>query len=128
MEIDIPPMFTAMRGRGKEWGGCFAVLGGRGPRARLPAMAARKKAPEPTFEERLEALERVVHDLEGEELSLEASIERYREGVTHLKACRSLLDDAEQRLVELVQEDGETVEQPLKVTDRGLERDAPRES
>jgi exodeoxyribonuclease VII small subunit len=90
-------------------------------------MAARKKVPVPTFEERLEALEQVVHDLEGEELSLEASIERYREGVTHLKACRSLLDDAEQRLVELVQEDGEAVEKPLKVTERGLEPDAPRE-
>lgn len=91
-------------------------------------MAARKKAPkQPTFEERLEALEQVVHDLEGEELSLEASIERYREGVTHLKACRGLLDDAEQRLVELVQEDGEAVERPLQVTERGLEPDAPRE-
>ena len=90
-------------------------------------MAARKKAAQPSFEERLEALEQVVHDLEGEELSLEASIERYREGVTHLKACRSLLDDAEQRLVELVQEDGESVEKPLQVTERGLERDDSRE-
>ncbi len=91
-------------------------------------MATRKPPPEPTFEERLEALGQVVHDLEGEELSLEASIERYREGVAHLEACRSLLDGAEQRLVELVQEgDGEAVERPLKVTDRGLERDAPPE-
>ena len=90
-------------------------------------MAARKKAAEPTFEARLEALEQVVRDLEGEELSLEASIERYREGVAHLKACRSLLDDAEQRLVELVQEDGEAVEKPLRVTDRGLELDTSRE-
>jgi len=86
-------------------------------------MAARKKVAPPTFEERLESLELVVQDLEGEELSLEASIERYREGVAHLKACRTLLDDAEQRLVELVQEDGEPTEKPLRVTDRGLEPD-----
>ena len=86
-------------------------------------MAARKKTKEPTFEERLEALEQVVHDLEDEDLGLEAAIERYREGVAHLKACRTLLDDAEQRLVELVQEGDEAVEKPLHVTDRGLEPD-----
>lgn len=69
-------------------------------------MAARKKKPEdPTFEARLEALETVVRDLEAEELSLEASIERYREGVAHLKACRALLDQAEKRLLELGEAD-----------------------
>ncbi len=71
--------------------------------------AARRRRPlrdptSPSFEERLEALEAVVRDLEGEELSLEAAIERYREGVEHLRACRALLDDAEERLVELVQD------------------------
>lgn len=66
-------------------------------------MAARKKPKDPTFEERLEALEAVVRDLEAEELPLEASIERYQEGVGHLEACRALLDDAERRLVLLVE-------------------------
>lgn len=82
---------------------------------------------EPTFEERLEALEGVVRDLEGEDLPLDASIERYREGVAHLKACRAILDTAEQRLVELVQEGGESGgapgERALRVTARGLEPD-----
>ena len=103
---------------------------GREPRARLAAMApakpSRKKAPspkDPTFEERLEALEQVVADLEGEELTLEASLDRYREGVGHLKACRALLDDAEQRLVELVQEGEDASERPLRVGEDGLEPD-----
>ncbi len=75
---------------------------------------AKAKKSEPTFEERLEALEAVVQDLEGEELPLEASIERYRQGVGHLQACRALLDDAERRLIELVQtSDGEAEERPL---------------
>jgi len=91
-------------------------------------MTARRKPAEPTFEERLEALEHVVRDLEGEDLSLEDSIERYREGVAHLKACRALLDDAEQRLVELVQEGDAGAERPLKVTERGLEPDATPEA
>ena len=95
-------------------------------------MAARKaaskksaKAPEPSFEDRLEALEQVVEDLEGEELGLEASIERYREGVEHLRAARALLDEAEQRLVELVKE-GEA-ERPLRVGEGGLEPDDDRD-
>jgi exodeoxyribonuclease VII small subunit len=78
---------------------------------------------DPTFEERLAALEAVVGDLEGEELPLETSLERYRQGVEHLRACRALLDDAEARLAELVGEtpDGDPVEQPLRVGDEGLE-------
>ena len=75
---------------------------------------AKAKKSEPTFEERLDALETVVQDLEGEELPLEASIERYREGVEHLRACRALLDDAERRLIELVESsDGDAEERPL---------------
>ena len=82
----------------------------------------------PTFEERLAALEAVVHDLEGEEVPLEASLQRYREGVEHLRACRTMLDEAEKRLAELVAETsptGETrvVERPLRVTERGLAPD-----
>lgn len=90
-------------------------------------MAARKKAASkqgaaPSFEERLEALEGVVADLEGEELPLEQSLARYKEGVEHLRACRALLDDAESRLAELVGEgpDGEPLERPLRVDDDGL--------
>lgn len=90
-------------------------------------MAAKKKASkaksEPTFEERLEALEAVVADLEGEDLPLEQSLARYKEGVQHLRACRGLLDDAEARLAELVGEgpDGAPIERDLRVGDDGLE-------
>ena len=95
-------------------------------------VAAPKRKPNdpaegPSFEERLASLEAVVKDLEGESLTLEASLGRYREGVEHLKACRAMLDDAERRLLELVAEpgaEGKTAERPLKVTERGLEPDA----
>ena len=84
-------------------------------------MAAKKKS-EMGFEARLEALENVVHDLEGDELSLEASLERYKDGVEHLRRCRALLDDAEARLAELVTDsDGELSERPLRVGEDGLE-------
>ena len=73
---------------------------------------AKKSAP-PTFEERLAALEAVVEALEDEELTLEASLERYKEGVEHLKACRTLLDGAEARLAQLVEVAGQPEERPL---------------
>ncbi|MDA1195599.1 MAG: exodeoxyribonuclease VII small subunit [Planctomycetota bacterium] len=86
-------------------------------------MAAKKKtdgATELTFEERLAALEGVVEALEGEELPLEQSLARYKEGVEHLRACRALLDGAEARLAELVQDGGE---RSLRVGADGLEPD-----
>ncbi len=74
------------------------------------------------FEAHLEALEAVVGDLEGDALSLEASIARYQEGVRHLSACRRILDAAEKRLTELVEIDdaGAAVETPLEVGPEGL--------
>lgn len=75
-----------------------------------------------SFEAHLGALEKVVADLEGDALSLEASIERYRVGVDHLSACRRILDGAEKRLAELVlKADGSgAIERPLAVGDDGL--------
>ena len=77
---------------------------------------------EPGFEERLASLEAVVRDLEGEDLTLEASLQRYQEGVEHLKACRALLDGAEKRLLELTERpDGSAAERRLRVGEQGLE-------
>jgi|GEM_PF-214426 len=74
-----------------------------------------------SFEAHLQSLERVVADLEGDALSLEASIGRYQEGVGHLAACRKILDAAEQRLAELVAApDGSVTERPLTVSSEGL--------
>jgi exodeoxyribonuclease VII small subunit len=85
--------------------------------------------PDASFEDHLKALEKVVLDLEGDTLSLESSIGRYKEGVSHLAACRTILDAAEQRLCELVATPGGAVEEvPLRVGPEGLEglEDAPR--
>lgn len=82
--------------------------------------------PSASFEAHLAALEQVVADLEGDALSLEASIGRYQEGVGHLAACRKILDAAEQRLAELVASpDGTVVEKPLAVTPEGLVHAGP---
>lgn len=82
-------------------------------------MAKKEDAPT-TFEDRIAALEAVVRDLEGDELPLEDAIERYRAGVDHLRACRQLLDRAEERLVELVEGADGPTERPLRVGAGGL--------
>lgn len=47
------------------------------------------------FEQSLKRLEEIIAKLENNEISLEESIEIYREGTALAGKCRSLLDNAE---------------------------------
>lgn len=47
------------------------------------------------FEQSLKRLDEIISKLENNEISLEESIEIYREGTELLGKCRSLLDSAE---------------------------------
>ena len=53
---------------------------------------------QPTFEQALEQLEAVVHDLEAGELGLEDALARYEQGVRLLKQCQQQLSRAERRI------------------------------
>ncbi|MCA9832733.1 MAG: exodeoxyribonuclease VII small subunit [Thermomicrobiales bacterium] len=48
-----------------------------------------------TFEQALEKIREIVVELEGGELSLDASIERFRDGTALLDEARQLIADAE---------------------------------
>ena len=48
-----------------------------------------------TFEQALERIREIVVELEGGELSLDASIERFRDGTALLDEARQLIADAE---------------------------------
>jgi|SRR6516225_2298790 exodeoxyribonuclease VII small subunit len=61
----------------------------------------------PTFEKALLDLERVVHDLEDGQLSLEEALARYEAGVGLLKLCYGRLQTAEQRILRLTGVDAE---------------------
>ena len=56
------------------------------------------------FGEVLDELETIVRELEGGQLELEESLERYQRGVELLSACRSRLVDAEQKVTTLLGE------------------------
>lgn len=83
-------------------GGGAADFSGTPRRSTIPAMAIpspeHPPSAEPSFEESLSALERVVHDLEQGQLDLSTALARYEEGIRHLKHCYQILEQAEQRV------------------------------
>ncbi len=62
-----------------------------------------------TFEKALERLEKLTVELERGDLSLEESLERFKEGIELTRYCRKLLSEAEYRL-EMVLQDGQVTE------------------
>ena len=50
------------------------------------------------FEEALEKLEKIVREMESEEISLEASIKKYEEGTRLAGFCLKTLDAAEKKI------------------------------
>lgn len=75
---------------------------------------AAKPAPEDlTFGDALAELDQVVVSLEGGQLELEESIDRYGRGVALLQALQAKLADAEQKVTMLIGElEAETSEEP----------------
>jgi exodeoxyribonuclease VII small subunit len=107
-------------------------------------MAKKKSTPREecanSFEESLEELERIVAELESGKLGLSDALERYEQGVKHLKGCQQLLERAERKIELLsgVDADGNPVTQPFeesadvtleqKATTRGQRRTVTKTS
>ena len=62
-----------------------------------------------SFEASLTELSRLVEALEGGQLSLEASLQAFEQGVKLTRECQLALTQAEQRVKTLLQADGEPV-------------------
>ena len=58
-----------------------------------------------TFEEALVEIEKIVRDLEDGDTGLEQALERYEQGISHLRRCYDQLRKVEQRIVELTGKD-----------------------
>jgi exodeoxyribonuclease VII small subunit len=69
----------------------------------------------PSFEQSLEALEAIVHDLEDGQVGLAESLAKYEHGVKLLKQCYELLEKAERRIELLTRLDaaGSAVTEPF---------------
>ena len=77
-----------------------------------------QQEPEPSFEQALNQLERIVASLERGEPELTAALAKYEKGVTLLTQCHRLLDQAEQSVALLtgVDEEGNPLTAPFDAT------------
>lgn len=73
---------------------------------------ARKKAVD--FEHSLTELQQLVERLESGELSLEASLNCFEQGIRLTRECQAALAQAEQKVQILLERNGETEEAPFQ--------------
>lgn len=66
--------------------------------------APAKDGAELGFDEHLARLESIVHELEEGGLGLESAIERYQEGIEHLKQCHGTLERYKHKVEELTRD------------------------
>ncbi len=74
------------------------------------------KAKADGFEGHLKELERIVEELEGGDLTLDAALGRYQEGIARLKTCYDLLSQAEKQVRVLLRDaEGNLKEEPFSI-------------
>ena len=56
-----------------------------------------------SFENDLKSLQKILEDIEKDDLSLEMMIKKYQEGVEISKKCQKTLQEAEQRIKEITE-------------------------
>jgi exodeoxyribonuclease VII small subunit len=62
------------------------------------------------FEDKMKALEKIVAELEQDEINLDESINKYTEAMKLIKECDVELKDAEEKISKIVTKDGELKE------------------
>ncbi len=67
-----------------------------------------------TFEQSMKKLEKIVEQLESEDLPLEKALKTFEEGVKLSKECSAKLDETEKKISILVEKkDGKFIEKPF---------------
>lgn len=66
-----------------------------------------RKKSTPDFEQSLSELESLISQMEQGDLSLEASLAAFEEGIRLTRECQQMLDDAEQKVDMLTRKEGE---------------------
>ena len=75
---------------------------------------------EKKFDEMMQRLEGIVEDLESGDLSLEASLKIFEEGMKLVNVCSKRLEEAEQKVSLLVKErHGKYTGQPFEIEEKG---------
>ena len=58
-----------------------------------------------TFEQTLNALEKIVNELEGGDLPLEKALKKFDEGMALSRQCSTMLDETEKKVTQLLGDD-----------------------
>ncbi len=72
---------------------------------------ARKSAP--NFEKSLTELEQLVEEMEQGDLSLEGALKHFEKGIALASSCQQALSQAEQKVTQLIEKNGELLEKPF---------------
>ena len=70
--------------------------------------------PAESFEASLDALEKVVKELEAGDLPLERSLELFEKGMALSETCRRQLENAETRVEMLIRKEGKIQPEPFR--------------
>ena len=78
-----------------------------------------------TFETAMKQLEKIVQDLETDDMPLEKAIKTFEEGIKISKYCSEKLDESEKRITLLMQESdgGKATEMPFETEKEISEKD-----
>jgi|NGEPerStandDraft_9_1074522.scaffolds.fasta_scaffold02731_2 exodeoxyribonuclease VII small subunit len=68
-----------------------------------------------SFEESLKELEGIVDTLEKGQLSLDESLVLFEQGIKLVRKCNTKLKSAQQKVEQLIEENGEVKEEPFEV-------------
>ncbi|MDP8219431.1 MAG: exodeoxyribonuclease VII small subunit [Candidatus Theseobacter exili] len=69
---------------------------------------------EMTFEKALEKLETIVNDMDSEDVSLDASLKKFEEGIKMVRFCKEKLEKAEKKIEILMKDaEGKTKKKPF---------------
>lgn len=79
---------------------------------------AKKSSSLPDFEKALAELEKIVEKMETGEQTLEEALASFQRGVELTRVCQQGLKEAEQRVEQLVQKNGEISIEPLALDDQ----------
>ena len=79
-----------------------------------------------SFEDALERLEEVVHELEGGSLPLEDALAAFQEGIGLVRACQERLKAAELQLQELLAEGEDLRLVPLTLPEKEESKGGPK--
>ncbi len=69
------------------------------------------------FEQSLVELETLVQKMESGDMSLEASLKAFEQGIRLTRDCQKALTDAEQKVQKLLEQNGELTTEPFNAVD-----------